>query len=141
MSYRLDGKDALSLVIKIEKNLNILEKAVYGKTKNDENAYKDLIYEVISEITHGEKLQTILNTIKTSKTGWNHANFDKTRFEQQEQDDFIKNPFQVEEGVLTCPKCRKSRTFSYTRQVRSCDEGTTVFCFCVSCRHKWIHAG
>jgi DNA-directed RNA polymerase subunit M/transcription elongation factor TFIIS len=141
MSYRLDGKDALSLVIKIEKNLNILEKAVYNKTGDDETAYKDLVYEVISEISQGKKLQAILDSIKNSKTGWNHPNFDETRFRQEEQDDFIVNPFEVAEGVLKCGKCGHSRTFSYTKQTRSADEPMTTFATCMTCKHKWTYSG
>lgn len=141
MTYRLDGKDALALVVKVEKNLTILEKAIYNKTGDDETAYKDLVYEVVCEITGGKKLPAILEAIKSTKTGWNHPDFDDTRFRQQEQDDFIVNPFEVEEGVLKCGKCGHSRTFSYTKQTRSCDEGTTVFASCMTCKNKWIHTG
>ena len=141
MTYRLDGKDALCLAVKGEKNLTILEKAIYAKTGDDETAYKDLVYEVVCEISRGKKLPVILEAIKNIKTGWNHPDFDDTRFRQQEQDDFIVNPFEVEEGVLKCGKCGNSRTFSYTKQTRSCDEGTTVFASCMTCKNKWIHTG
>ena len=138
---RLDGKDALSLVIKVEKNLNILEKAIYNKTGDDEKAYKELIYEVSSEIAQGVKLQTVLEAIKNSKTGWNHPNFDDARFRQEEQDDFIVNPFEVVEGVLKCGKCGHSRTFSFTKQTRSADEPMTTFATCMTCKHKWTYSG
>ena len=141
MAYRLDGKDALSTVIKAEKNVNILEKAIYAKTGSDEKVYKEMVYEIITDISNGCKLVSVLEMIKTCKTGWQHRDFENTRFQQEERDNFIINPFEVEEGVLKCGKCGNSRTFSYTKQVRSCDEGTSVFAFCMTCKHKWIHAG
>ena len=140
MTYRLDGKDALSLVVKIDKNLNILEKIIYNNTEN-ETSYKNLVHEVIFEITQGKKLQTIIDSIKNSKTGWNHSDFDDTRFRQQEQDEFTVNPFEVEEGVLKCGKCGHSRTFSYTKQTRSADEPMTTFATCMTCKHKWTYSG
>lgn len=141
MTYRLDGKDALGLVVKVEKNLNILEKAIYGKSGDDENAYKDLVYEAVCEIASGKKLPAILESIKGGKNGWNHPDFDETRFRQQEQDEFIINPFEVEEGVLKCGKCGNSRTFSYTKQTRSADEPMTTFATCMTCKHKWTYSG
>ena len=141
MTYRLDGKDVLGLVIKVEKNVNILEKAVYSETGGDEEIYKSLIYEVVTEISNGMKLSSVLEMIKSKKTGWNHKNFDDTRYRQQEQDDFIINPFEVEEGVLKCGKCGNSRTFSYTKQTRSADEPMTTFATCMTCKHKWTYSG
>lgn len=36
-----------------------------------------------------------------------------------------------------CPKCNHSRASFYTMQLRSADEGATVFYECLSCGFKW----
>jgi|688.fasta_scaffold250058_2 DNA-directed RNA polymerase subunit M/transcription elongation factor TFIIS len=141
MSIRTEIKAALGTVVKNEKNVDILEKSIYENTGNSEDAYRDLTFQVICDITGGKKLTEVLEYIKNGGFGWNHVNFQDTKFKQNEQDEFIMNPFEVEEGVLVCPKCKNSRTFSYTKQVRSCDEGTSVFASCMTCKHKWTHSG
>ncbi|XP_020698904.1 DNA-directed RNA polymerase I subunit RPA12, partial [Dendrobium catenatum] len=37
----------------------------------------------------------------------------------------------------TCPKCNNSQLEYYTKQLRSADEGQTVFYECPKCRHKY----
>ena len=141
MAFRNDGKDALALVIKQEKNINIVEKAIYKIAGDAESSYKELVYDIIMEISSGKKLPEALELLKSGKIGFNHSSFDETRFRQREQDEFIVNPFEVEEGVLKCGKCGKSRTFSYTKQTRSADEPMTTFATCMSCKHKWTYSG
>lgn len=36
-----------------------------------------------------------------------------------------------------CPKCGHERASFYTMQMRSADEGETVFYTCLKCAHKW----
>lgn len=52
---------------------------------------------------------------------------------------------EVEEGAIEtdaiidtpCEKCGNPQTRYYTQQLRSADEGTTVFYTCPKCSHKW----
>ena len=37
----------------------------------------------------------------------------------------------------TCPKCGNPEMEYFTMQLRSADEGQTIFYTCVSCRWKW----
>lgn len=36
-----------------------------------------------------------------------------------------------------CPECQHSQAKFYTLQLRSVDEGSTVFYECLGCKHKW----
>lgn len=36
-----------------------------------------------------------------------------------------------------CPKCAHPELYFYTMQLRSVDEGSTVFYECPKCNHKW----
>ena len=123
-----------SLGKKLLKNTR-LEKLVFNSSKS-ENEYKRNLYQA-------------LYSPKTKKFGWHHENFTEIRDKIQEQNEFIKNPFEVEEGVFQCkaidPKtgkiCGSRRVFSYAKQDRSCDEGTSVYCQCVACKAKWRERG
>lgn len=73
--------------------------------------------------------------------GWNHPTFDKFRLREKDQDDFILNPFEVEEGVVTCIKCGSNRVFSTTIQTRASDEPMTTVAHCMKCKTKWSQNG
>jgi DNA-directed RNA polymerase subunit M/transcription elongation factor TFIIS len=141
MSIRESGKKTLKTVLNIEKNIEIIEKAIYGMAGDDENKYKSIIYDVVGDIISKRNLKDILKSVKDMKIGWEHTSFDTIKFRQKEQDEFIVNPFQVEEGALECKKCGSKRTFSYSKQVRSCDEPMTTFAQCIACKSKWTYSG
>ena len=141
MSIREDGKKTLKTVLNIDKNIEIIEKAIYSMAGDDENKYKSIIYDVIGDIISKRNLKDILKSVKDMKIGWEHSCFENIKFRQKEQDEFIVNPFQVEEGALECKKCGSKRTFSYSKQVRSCDEPMTTFAQCIACKSKWTYSG
>lgn len=85
-----------------------------------------------------EKNYFIKNNIPLDQLGWNHPTFDNHKRQIQEEEDFIENPYtNVEEGVIQCSKCGSKRTFSYQKQVRSSDEGFSLFVNCVNCNASW----
>ena len=43
----------------------------------------------------------------------------------------------LENLLYTCFKCGSNKIFSIAKQVRSADEGTTVFNNCRDCHNKW----
>lgn len=45
------------------------------------------------------------------------------------------------EGLYKCRKCGSTRTFSFGKQTRSSDEGTTVFVKCSACSTSWVVGG
>ena len=141
------AKKSLKTVITVDKNIDIIEKNIYKNVINSadksdsdiESIYKDNIYQIIGDFVNKKNIKDVLQSIKDNKIGWDHGCFEKIKFRQNEQDDFIVNPFEVEEGALECKKCGSKRTFSYSKQVRSCDEPMTTFAQCISCKAKWTN--
>ena len=85
---------------------------------------------------NGKKLKDILDELKNGNILWKHPSMDIYRKEEEEQDEFIVNPFQVEEGIVEC-RCGSKRVYSYSKQTRSGDEGITSFHQCLKCKSKW----
>ena len=144
MSFRTQGVAALATVLNNKKNISILERAIYDEVavgRDTEDDYKCAIYQILSDVQAGKPIKVIYRNIKNGKIGWKHHSFDVMAQRIAEQNEFIENPFEVEEGVHTCQKCGSKRVFSYNRQVRGGDEGTGVFCECVACHCKWQERG
>ena len=155
-SYRTTGKSALNIVLNKETNINMIEKYVFETSENQtddkeqlEKVYIQNLYQIIGDISRGVKLKDILSNIKNGKLGWEHIAFNEIKNRIDEQDGFIENPFQVEEGIFQCKFidkksgkiCGSKRVFSYTRQVRSSDEPMSVYSTCVQCGSKWVYSG
>mgnify|MGYP001275215669 CR=1 FL=1 len=144
MSFRTQGIEALATVLNNNKNITILEKTVYeiaSKLPFAEEEYKQGIYQVLADVQEQISIKIIYRNIKNGNIGWKHKCFDDMARMISEQNEFIENPFEVEEGVHTCMKCGSKRVFSYNRQVRGGDEGTGVFCECAACHCKWQERG
>lgn len=113
----------------------------YTHTKEE---YNEFLYHTIGILMctpHEDKrkcIQMILTQLHTgSFTVWNQPIYSHYKNLEYEQDEFLNNPIEVEEGVLQCSKCGSKRTISFTRQTRSSDESTSVFAQCVECKQKW----
>jgi DNA-directed RNA polymerase subunit M/transcription elongation factor TFIIS len=139
------AKKALSNVLKNTSNIDIIERSLYNNISEKftdysdfEREYKRNLYQVIGDILSGSKLNPIVANIKEEKIGWSHECYSHIRNRIQEQNEFIVNPFNVEEGALRCHKCNSKRVFSYAKQVRSGDESTSIFAQCVNCKAKWV---
>ena len=85
-----------------------------------------VIYQVVGDILNKVPLKDILAGIVKKKVGWNHPYFSDITGRVDEHDNFIRDPFEVEEGVLQC-KCGSNRVFSYSKQCRGADEPMTTF--------------
>ena len=113
-----------------------VEEKIFKLSENQDH-YDSYIYQVAFDGTDKEGL------------GWKNKVFSNVSERISEQNEFICNPFEVEEGVFQCkavdPKtgkiCGSRRVFSYSKQDRSCDEGTSVYCQCVACKAKWRERG
>ena len=133
---REKGREVLETVLKHKQNIDLVEKYVFTISK-DEEEYAKYLYEICNSLKSGKTIKDIMIEFKKGIIGWNSSSFYDFKKIQEEKDNFITKPFDVEEGVNTCNKCGSKKTYSYTKQVRSSDEGTTVFCICVMCKNKW----
>lgn len=129
----------LSKVMSSKKNCEIFERNIRN-VSDDDDMYQDILCQICIEIMDGVKNKDILSRLKSGKVGWKHPVFDEIEKVMEEQDDFVENPFEVEEGIFEC-KCGSTKTFSYAKQSRSSDEGTSVFVTCVVCKKQWVCSG
>lgn len=141
---RKKGIQALGSVLKNDKNIKIIEKYIHSYANCDvsdyEKIYRKVIFEIIGDIHNNVNLKTIVNNIKLKLVGWNHPTFTDIKNRIDEHDEFIINPFEVEEGVTIC-KCGSKRVFTYSKQTRGADEPMTTFAKCVSCKTSWTYSG
>lgn len=140
---REQGLNALKNVECVKKKASQLEKITWscysqlpGAFSKNKDVYFELIYQVIGDALKGESNEAIQAGLLKMKSLWDHDIFTSVRNRVAEQDDFVMDPFEIEEGVIEC-RCGSKRVFSFTKQDRSCDEPTTVFAQCLSCNKKW----
>jgi DNA-directed RNA polymerase subunit M/transcription elongation factor TFIIS len=136
MTYRTKGINALNIVFNNQKNIKILEENIHNNSQN-QNEYLLIIQEIINHKRNKKSTKEINNLVQDKLYLYNTSEFDTYKKEINELDDFLNNPFEVDEGVLTCNKCNSNKTFSYTKQTRGGDESTTVFAMCSNCQTKW----
>lgn len=133
--YRDIGIKTLSEYLNHKENVKILETRIF-KSVCDKKEYFKKIYECVGYLTQGW-VKEYHEDIRQNKSGFDlNAFWDYIKL-QDETDKFLSEEVDIVEGALTCTKCKSSKVFSYTKQVRSADEGTSVFARCYSCSHKW----
>ena len=155
MTYRETGINILKQLDLSDADAKTLDKKVYNisflqhsNTELDE-IYFQKLYQIIGDIILKIPTKDIIKNIETSKVDWDHPTFKENADRIAEQNDFIQNPFEVEEGIFQCKAidpatgkvCGSRRVFSYSKQDRSSDEGTSVYAQCVACKTKWRERG
>ena len=67
-----------------------------------------------------------------------HPGFDSAREKVKRVIRQLEKPREILESLLyTCFKCGDIKIFSIAKQIRSADEGVTVFKECLGCHNKW----
>jgi len=134
---RKNGISVLSNLIDVDTATKI-ENVTWNQYGDDQKKYTKCIYQIYGDLTKNKQSQLIIDQIR--KYNWEHETYADEKARQDEQDDFIENPFEIEEGVIEC-KCGSKRVFSYSKQTRSADEPMTTYAECVECSSKWTYSG
>lgn len=134
---RDETKKILGNYLKVKSNITIFENCIHTRSNNNLNLYNKLLYSIIYDILSQKKLKSIIDNLSNNKFGWNNNCFDEIKTSIKEQDNFLENPPEIDEGVFECSKCHGKRTFSFEKQTRSGDEAGTVFVQCYDCGKKW----
>jgi len=139
----------------------------FSKLFNIENKQKEKLYNLISKLEESDKnriiyqilyefsqanqanqatqknvlIKSITEKLENNKYCFNHSCYDNARFLINEQDEYLTNPFVVEEGVVECPKCNSKKCWSVQKQIRSADEPMTTISRCMVCSYNWTYAG
>ena len=64
--------------------------------------------------------------------------FDEAREKTKKMFNMMSTPIiSHQQSLYSCHKCGSQDILSLSKQVRSCDEGTSVFNRCNKCQNKW----
>lgn len=118
--------------VKNERTRENLKKYLESISKDDETQ-KFILYETFSH----DGIHDISQLFKEKQFLFSHKAFTEIHNLVKEQEDFLNNPIEVEDGVIECHRCKSHKTFSYAKQTRASDEGTTVFVTCAECKHQF----
>ncbi|MGL5961574.1 MAG: zinc ribbon domain-containing protein [Cetobacterium sp.] len=138
---KIDNQRIVDLIKKMSSNMNENEEWLMSQIYEDLSSDEWKSFRTQDEEDFEIPDEYVKNIILQNKLGWNHKQFQKHKKVQQEQDDYILNPFEVEEGVVQCPKCKSFKVFSVAVQTRSADEPTTTMAQCTQCKYKWSQNG
>jgi DNA-directed RNA polymerase subunit M/transcription elongation factor TFIIS len=122
----------------------VLEDIVYKKSKDSKSIYKNILSDIhVFVATDNKSYADVIDILNTGKFMWNHPKLDDIANIQNEIFSYIESPFEIVDGMFTCPKCGSTKTVSYSKQTRSSDEGMSTFVFCTNrlCKHGWMYSG
>lgn len=137
------GYRTLSHILNIDSNIKRIENQIHkiaSKSVNYDKTYKIILYDVYGDFLNKKHIKQILQDLKNRKVLWEHSSYSEYKLKLDEHDEFIENPFEVEEGVAEC-KCGSKRVFTYQQQRRSADEPMTTIAKCVKCNKSWTYSG
>jgi DNA-directed RNA polymerase subunit M/transcription elongation factor TFIIS len=138
------GTKVIGEYLSNKNNITLLESRIFeasctsntNSTTNYNHLYRHNLYSCVGYLTQGW-VREYNEDIKAKLCGFALNAYHNYVNEEEETDRYLTEEVGVDEGVLVCPKCHSVKTFSYTKQVRSADEGTSVFARCYHCAHKW----
>ncbi len=139
---RTKGLRALSIILKNQKNSTIFERYVYNQTSYSPDIYTWCIYQLVGLLREKDiDMKELAKNVKNGEIGWSSPSYKEVKEKIEEFDEYLLNPFEVVEGISECSKCHSKKTWSVSKQLRSCDEPMTTFSRCVICGHQWSYSG
>lgn len=135
--FELNCDVNLNGCVRKKSNRKKISKILWKMAKEDENYANYLCFEIYSDYLCSFNLSEMKENIKNKNIGWYHSFFDKYKLKQNEYDEFLINPPDVEEGVIECKKCGSNKTYSFSKQTRRADESATVFVRCSQCNNTF----
>lgn len=94
-----------------------------------------ILYETLHESSKNKT--KFLDLLKKKEFLYHHSSFHDIKRILNEEEFFLKNPPVIEDGIIECRKCHSNKTYSYAKQTRASDEGTSVFVTCGECQFKF----
>ena len=144
MDHRERGENMLSKCGFKPEEVVSLEENIFKISDGSTDRYKNIMTEVYQMVYEsGLVYKQVEETIKNEHVEWKNTMFNDIADAQNEIFSYIENPFEVVEGMFSCPKCGNKKNVSFSKQVRSSDEGMSTFVFCSNrlCRHSWVYQG
>lgn len=135
MINRTVGMKVIGEYLSNPANIRLLETRIFEASRSNESYVRNL-YSCVGYLTQGW-VREYNEDIRTKLCGFSLTAYHDYAENERETDKYLTEDIAVEEGALVCPRCKSAKTFSYTKQVRSSDEGTSVFARCYQCAHKW----
>lgn len=83
------------------------------------------------------KFRPILVDLQNNKINFKSSTFSESQIKYSTTFKLSTTEMEVEDGVDTCGKCKKSKTTRVQLQTRGGDEPITNFVRCVNCGNKW----
>lgn len=99
-----------------------------------------IIYELYGYCLEDEDMN-VRDILRSNKFEWKNECYVDEMSNIKEQRNFIENPPQVAEGVISCSKCGSKRVYCQSVQSRSGDEGMNVRARCTKCNNVWSQRG
>ena len=132
---KFSGKMCLMIILKITKNQGLtlsLEDIFFGKPQGRSQIDSLLPQTVLGLRTQGKNVERKMDSF------FEHRIFDKAREKVLSFIRQLEKPEETfESSLYTCFKCGSNKIFSIAKQVRSADEGTSVFNKCRECHNEW----
>lgn len=101
----------------------------------------EVLYELANEYNECKDFNHVTKLYTEGAYGINNTGWIRHIDEISEELDIMINNTDVDDGVITCNNCKSKKVKTDSKQIRSGDEGMTVFCVCTICHKKWTING
>ena len=133
---RVKGKNLLEDIFENSNNVTLFEKLIYSKYNA---TYYDTIYQLCG-LVQQYSVKECYELLNEERINWSLDMFKEDVEEERIELEFIETPFETSDSIMEC-RCGSKKVLTFSKQIRSSDEGTAVFCKCIKCGKKWVESG